>query len=109
MVVIGGRTDIGQNAQNDANDPERHFGRIVCCGAQCGPSVSFPAWDNPRDDENSDAWAIGGLACDLSYAVLRLSKTGGETQTRLIEVLPENEKQVRVSHRYNTCSSIDLL
>jgi hypothetical protein len=36
-VSIGGKADIGQSAQNDANDPLRHFSRIVCCGAQLKP------------------------------------------------------------------------
>jgi hypothetical protein len=28
LVVIGGRTDIGQNAENDVVDPKRHFATI---------------------------------------------------------------------------------
>jgi hypothetical protein len=25
LVVVGGEADIGQSAQNDVNDPKRHF------------------------------------------------------------------------------------
>jgi hypothetical protein len=33
-VANGGRTDIGQNAQNDVHDPEHHFTQITCCDAR---------------------------------------------------------------------------
>lgn len=34
LVVIGVRTDMGQNARSDAVDPKRTFGGWHCCDAQ---------------------------------------------------------------------------
>jgi hypothetical protein len=33
-VAIGGRADIGQSAQNNLNDPERHFTTVNYCIAK---------------------------------------------------------------------------
>src|SRR6516165_6625502 len=43
--LLGGKADIGQNAQNVAFDPSRHFPRIICCDAKSPDqtrTVGFP-------------------------------------------------------------------
>jgi hypothetical protein len=35
MSAFGGKADISRNAENVAFDPSQHFGRVICCGAQC--------------------------------------------------------------------------
>jgi len=41
LVAFGGKADIGQNAENDAFDPLRHFGALNCCGAKMASERHF--------------------------------------------------------------------
>src|SRR6516162_3715197 len=45
--LFGGKADIGQNVQNVAFDPSRHFPRIICCDAKSPDQTRTVGWKRP--------------------------------------------------------------